>query len=335
MRRIAWAGFALGALAFRQLIRTRGHLDLRGKTVVVTGGTRGLGLVLARELGRRGARLVLAGRNETTLYDAVIELERSGVQASGVPCDVGTPEDVAHLVEVAHNRFGPIDVLVNDAGEIEVGPLETMTREDFARSLDTHFWGPLSTSFAVLPEMRARRSGRIVNIASIGGLLPVPHLAPYSASKSALIGLSGAMGTELAKDGVLVTTVCPGLMVTGSPRNAFFKSKHRDEYAWFSVGAAFPFTAMSAKRAARRIVRAIVRGEPFVVFGAQARLAHLMYSLFPTFVSRMLSLVARALPKTGGIGSLNVRGSESTSSLSPSLLTSLGERAAIRNGELR
>jgi NAD(P)-dependent dehydrogenase (short-subunit alcohol dehydrogenase family) len=335
MKRITALGiFALGLATARYFVRRRGSLDLAGKTVVITGGSRGLGLVLARELGKRGARLVLASRDTDILHRSVIELEQRGYEVSGVPCDVRHPDQVAHLMEVARNRFGSIDVLVNDAGVIEVGPLESMTIDDFRRSIETHFWGPLSTSLAVIPEMRARGEGRIVNIASIGGLLPVPHLVPYSASKAALVGLSSAMGTELARDGVMVTTVCPGLMITGSPRNASFKGRHREEYAWFSIGDALPFTSMSAKRAARRIARAIERGEPMVVFGLETRLAQLAYAIAPNFVSRMLSLVARLLPAPGGIGAETRLGYESVSAASPSLLTALGERAAARNAEL-
>src|SRR6185503_4123757 len=118
---------------------------------------------------------------------------------------------------------------------------------------------------AVLPEMRARREGRIVNITSIGGKISVPHLLPYSASKFALVGLSEGLRAELAKDGIVVTTICPGLMRTGSPRNATFKGQHRAEYAWFSIGDSLPVTAMSADRAARQILTACKRGEAEVV----------------------------------------------------------------------
>src|SRR5918912_3423887 len=129
-----------------------------------------------------------------------------------------------------------------------------MTLEDFEQAMAVHFWGPLYATLAVLPQMRARRDGRIVNISSIGGKVSVPHLVPYSASKFALAGLSDGLRAELSKENVIVTTVCPGLMRTGSPRNATFKGKHRDEYAWFSISDALPLTSMSAERAARQII---------------------------------------------------------------------------------
>src|SRR5205807_1998888 len=114
------------------------------------------------------------------------------------------------------------------------------------------YWGPLYAMLAVLPQMRARREGRIVNISSIGGRVPVPHLLPYVGGKFALTGLSDGMHAELAKDGIRVTTVCPGLMRTGSPPNADFKGQHRKEYAWFAISGALPLFSISAERAARR-----------------------------------------------------------------------------------
>jgi short-subunit dehydrogenase len=182
--------------------------------------------------------------------------------------------------------------------------------------------------------MRGRREGRIVNIASIGGLIPLPHLVPYAASKAALVGLSRGLATELGRDGIVVTTICPGLMRTGSPRNARFKGEHRAEYAWFSVGDSLPVTSMKAERAADRIILAIERSERFVVIGLQARLAHLAAAIFPNLFVRAAAAVNRLLPASGGIGTEAARGYESGSNVSPSVLTSLSERAAERNHEL-
>src|SRR5204862_108983 len=143
------------------------------------------------------------------------------------------------------------------------------------------FWGPLYATCAVLPQMRARRDGRIVNISSIGGRVGIPHLVPYSASKFALVGLSEGLRAELAKDNIIVTTVCPGLMRTGSPRNATFKGRHRAEYAWFSISDALPVLTMSAERAAQKIVTACKRGDAELVLTIQAKLAAMFHGLFP------------------------------------------------------
>jgi NAD(P)-dependent dehydrogenase (short-subunit alcohol dehydrogenase family) len=318
----------LGAAALTAaLFLRRRRFDLRGRVVFITGGARGLGLVLSRQLARRGCKLVICARDHETLETAHTELTALGAEVLAVPCDVRDPKSVREAIAAANATFGSIDVLINNAGAIEVGPLETMTDEDFAASMATHFFGPLST-------MRMSGAKHIVNIASIGGLIALPHLAPYTASKFALVGLSSAMGAELAREGITVTTVCPGLMRTGSPRNARFKGRHREEYAWFSIGDALPFTAMRAERAARRICHAIERRERFVVIGLQARLAHLFAAIFPNLYAHSAEFANRLLPAPGGIGAEAARGYESTSPLSPSVLTAASERAAERNNEL-
>jgi short-subunit dehydrogenase len=192
----------------------------------------------------------------------------------------------------------------------------------------------LYTTLAVLPQMRERRDGRIVNISSIGGKVSVPHLLPYSASKFALVGLSEGLRSELAKDGIAVTTVCPGLMRTGSPRNATFKGQHRAEYAWFSISDALPATSMQAERAARQIIGACKRGDAEIVLSIQAQLAVKFHGLFPGLTQDMLGLFNKLLPGPGGIGRRRLTGKESTSSASPSWLTTLNEEAAARNNEI-
>jgi len=227
-----------------------------------------------------------------------------------------------------------VDVLFNVAGVIEVGPLDAMTWADFHTAMDTHCWGPLNTVLAVLPEMRRKGWGRIVNIASIGGKRAVPHMLPYAASKFALVGLSTGLRTELAKDGIVVTTVSPGLMRTGSPRNALFKGQHRQEYAWFSISDALPLLSLDSPTAARRVLRACQGGEADVVITASGSLAAWAEALVPNWMSEVMTLANRILPEMGGIGRRAARGYQSESSVSPSLLTRLGDNAAARNNEL-
>ncbi len=161
------------------------------------------------------------------------------------------------------HHFGRIDMLVNNAGVMHVGPLEHMAYGDYHQAMNVHFWGALHCTEAVLPYMRRRRSGRIVNIASIGGLIAVPHLAPYSASKFALVGYSDAVRAEVAKDGIRVTTVCPGLMRTGSAVNALVKGRHEAEFAWFGTLSSLP----------RRVDRRAARGAENRGGGASRRSA--------------------------------------------------------------
>ena len=293
-----------------------------------------MGLVMAREFAREGARLAICARDEGELERARADLKKLGAQVIAVPCDVTERAQVNEMVSIVSDRYGQVDVLVNNAGVIQVGPVEVMTLEDYEEAMRVHFWAPLYTTLAVLPEMRRRRQGRIVNISSIGGKISVPHLVPYSASKFALVGLSEGLRAELQKDGVVVTTVCPGLMRTGSPRNAIFKGQHRAEYAWFSISDALPVTAMQAERAARQIIAACQRGDAEIVLTIQAQLAVKFHGLFPGLTQDLLGLMNRVLPGPGGIGRKRAKGKDSQSELSPSWLTALNEKAAQRNNEV-
>lgn len=328
------AALAGGALLVKSTIDRLREYDLRNKTVLITGGSRGLGLVLAREFAREGARLALCARDEQELEYARMDLGELDAEVMTVQCDVRNRDDVANMIAEVNARFGNVDVLVNNAGVIQVGPIEVMTHEDFELAMQAHFWGPLNTIMAVLPSMRARGSGRIVNISSIGGKVSVPHLVPYNASKFALVGLSKGLRAELRKDGIVVTTICPGLMRTGSPRNAEFKGKHRLEYAWFSISDALPLLTVSAENAARQIVRACKRGRVELVISVPAKLAVLFESLFPEATYDLLGLVNQFLPGPGGVGTQRMKGRDSESSWSPSWLTVLNEEAALRNNEV-
>ena len=325
------AAVAAGALVLKSTLDHFFEFDLKGKTVLITGGSRGLGLVMAREFAREGARLVLCARDEAELQRAQADLEGSEVMT--VACDVTNKQSVTEMIARINTRFGGVDVLVNNAGVIQVGPIEVMTPADFELAMQTHFWAPLNTILAVLPSMREKKSGRIVNISSIGGKVSVPHLVPYSASKFALVGLSKGLRAELMKDGIKVTTVCPGLMRTGSPRNADFKGKHELEYAWFSISDAMPLLTVSAENAAKQIVRACKRGQAELVISVPAKLAVLFESLFPEAMSQILAVVNQLLPEAGGVGTQIRKGRESTSAWSPSWLTTLNEKAAMRNNE--
>lgn len=322
-------GAAFGA---RAVVRARRRLDLRDRVAIVTGGSRGLGLVLARELVRRGARVAICARDAEELERARVDLRERGGHVYASPCDVTDRDDVVRFVTQARDELGPIDVLVNNAGVVQVGPMELMNLDDYQQALRTHLWGPLHAILAVLPEMRRRGAGRIVNIASIGGKLAVPHLVPYSASKFALVGMSAGMRTELAKDGILVTTVCPGLMRTGSPRHALFKGRHRAEYGWFAIADSLPLTTISADRAARQIVDACVHGDAELVLSVPARLAVKAYGLAPNLIDELLALVARVLPASDNPAT--VAGKHAGSAVAPSVLTRLGDEAARRNNEL-
>ena len=232
------------------------------------------------------------------------------------------------------DRFGAVDVLINNAGTIAVGPVETMTLDDYHEQMDSNFWSAVHMTTAVLPDMRRRRSGRVVNITSIGGKVSVPHLLPYCASKFAFVGFSRGLRSEVYKDGIVVTTVCPGLMRTGSPRNADFKGQHRAEYAWFSISDSLPGISMAAERAAREVIEACREGRVEIILSAPAKVGATFDALLPEISGDLLAVGARMLPRDGGVGQQRMKGHESESIVSPSPLTAMGDSAAVRNNEV-
>ena len=301
----------------RTLARRARRVDFRGKVAVVTGGSRGLGLEIARQLVDVGARVAICARDEVALSRALADLVHRAADRGGhadhvlaLPCDVTVEQDVQAFVATVERRLGPIDLLVNSAGTIEVGPSEQMTRADFDEAMATNFYGPLHAALAVTPGMRARRSGRVVNVASIGGRISVPHLLPYSASKFALVGLSEGLRTSLAKDGVLVTTVCPGEIRTGSAAHAVFKGEQADEYRWFTSSSSAPLVSIATDEAARRILDAAAHGDAELVMPASAWLLAKVHGLVPGLTADVSVLAERALPAPAPGGNARRAGHE-------------------------
>jgi NAD(P)-dependent dehydrogenase (short-subunit alcohol dehydrogenase family) len=343
MTRTQQTALAIGAMALGGAMAARGlrasrRIGFRGRSVVVTGGSRGLGLVMARLLAAEGARLTIAARDQDELQRAQEDLGSYAANPEGISivrCDVGAREDAERLIHEASARFGTVDVLINNAGIIQVGPVEHMTHDDFDRAMSVHFWGPLHTTLAALPIMRRQRSGRIVNISSIGGRIGVPHLVPYCASKFALTGLSDALRAELSKDGIYVTTVCPGLMRTGSPFNAWFKGNHRAEFAWFVISDSMPVATIDARRAAAQVIEACRYGDAELVITVPAKLAVVANALMPGSAAAILALANQFLPAPEDAGDTTSHsGWQSLSEWAPSKLTTLSDRAAAENNEL-
>jgi NAD(P)-dependent dehydrogenase (short-subunit alcohol dehydrogenase family) len=328
---------ALAAAAFlaRGMMRRR-RLSVEGRVVLITGGSRGLGLLIARELSRLGARVVIVARNPAELDRARTDPRSvDGVEAGTIIADITNPDEATRIVEETVAQYGRLDVLVNNAGVITVGPVDHMTRADFDDAMAVHFWGPLHTMRAAIPHMRRVGGGRIVNISSIGGKIGVPHLVPYCASKFALTGLSTAMRGELIKHNILVTTVAPGLMRTGSPFNARFKGRHREEFARFAIADSPPLISIDGTRAAAQIVDAARRGDAELVVSWPAKLAVIVATLLPDPVAAAMGLVNRVLPSALDQGSVEVHsGWQSSSAWAPSLLTRPTERAAVANNEI-
>jgi len=308
--------------------------SLKGRVVLITGGSRGLGLAMARQVAAEGARVVICGRDAESLGRAYSSLIKDEAEVLALTADVTSPDSVREMIETVRQQYGPVDVLINNAGVIEVGPAVTMSVADYEEAMATNFWGMLYPTLELLPDMRARGSGRIVNITSIGGKLGIPHLLPYSASKFAAVGFSQGLRAEIAGDGIKVVTVCPGLMRTGSPRNAIFRGQHRSEYAWFSISDALPGLSISAESAARRIVAACRRGDAEVLFPFSARIANVLNAVAPGLTAGILTTADRLLPGAGRGNTGRRKGADSQSWLSPSWLSRLGDRAARKYNQV-
>jgi NAD(P)-dependent dehydrogenase (short-subunit alcohol dehydrogenase family) len=319
-----------------RLIRTA-RFSLRDKVVLITGGSRGLGLVLARQICAAGGNVALIARDAEELGRAKADLARRGgaPNAFGVQCDLLDPGQIRSAVRQIIDRFGKIDILINNAGIMEVGPLEHMAREDFERAMRLHFWAPFELVSQIVPEMRTWGGGRIVNISSIGGKVAVPHMAPYSASKFALTGFSDALRAELARDNIYVTTVAPGMMRTGSHVNAKFKGKHDAEFGWFAASAGAPLISMNADRAARKILAACRRGQPSLTLTFAARTAILGNALFPNLAGYSMKIVNGFLPGAGNDEGNELRAGSQLRRVTPQWLTRLADRATRKNNEER
>jgi len=330
-----WLGAGVllfGGWITSRVIRTAQY-TLRDKVVLISGGSRGLGLVLARHICEQGGNVALLARDPDELSRAKADLTARGGGVLTVQCDLLDRDQVQAAVRKVIDHFDRIDILINNAGIIEVGPLDHMTREDYDRAMRLHFWAPYELISQVVPQMRLWGGGRIVNISSIGGKVAVPHFAPYSVSKFALTGFSDAVRTELARDNIQVTTVVPGLMRTGSHVNAKFKGNHDAEFAWFSASAGAPLISMHADRAARKILAACRRGQPSLTLTFAARGAIAGNGLFPNLTGYAMKIVNRFLPEAGGEeGNRSCAGGH-LPRRAPEWLTRMADQAVARNNE--
>jgi short-subunit dehydrogenase len=329
---IALAGLsAITALAARDLLGRRWQrpFEVRGKTVLLTGGSRGLGLALAQALGGRGARLALCARDEDELREACDQLRHQGIEAAAFPGDVTDALAIPGLVNAVIQRMGAIDVLVNDAGSISVGPFDSFSKADFEQSMNLMFWAPVNLTLAVLPHMKQRGAGHIVNIASVGGRVAIPHLLPYSCAKFALTGFSTGLSGEANLGGVHVLTVVPGLMRTGSYLNANFQGDAKNEFAWFALLGNVPGFSVAADYAANRICEALEREHRVCTISLPAKILIASEALAPDATRAILKSVAEyLLPHSGARARFKGADLNGMLNLVFQGLTTLGRRAA-------
>ncbi|HEX4791496.1 MAG TPA: SDR family oxidoreductase [Actinospica sp.] len=307
----------------------------------MTGASRGLGLAVARRMAERGARLCICARDAEGLGRAAEDLRARGAEVVTVACDLTEDGAAAELLAEAAERYGAIDVLVNNAGLIQVGPLSAMSEAEFREAMELMYFVPLRLVLASIPSMRERGGGTIVNIASLGGRTAAPHLLPYVGAKFALTGLSQGLRAELAGAGISVTTVIPGLMRTGSHLGADFRGRAPREYAWFAAAAGLPLLSMSAERAAAKVVRAAERGRQEIILGSVAQLATRVQGVAPATTTRALTAAARLLDAWAATGNAEMPQSRQQSGADAArrldsrlagILTTLNDKAAHRLG---
>lgn len=328
---------AAGGAVTMNLLRRKRRVDLNDRVVFITGGSRGLGLILAQQFIDEGARVAFCARSEKEIERAVEQLSFGGAKVHGYRCDVTRRVEVEDTIKRIEAELGPIEVLVNNAGIITLGPVETMTIEDFEREMAVHFFGQLYTTMAVMPGMRERRWGRIVNISSIGGRFNSPHLPAYHAAKFASAGLSQSMRVELSKYNIYTTTVFPFLMRVGSFVRADVKGQHKKEWAIGQIVDSLPFTSTTGERTAAAIIKATQWGDATLVPSKRASALILLANVFPNLFQDSMALANRFMPGPDGpdsIGKKSKKGYQSTSVLAPSPLTAQNDAAALKNNEL-
>ncbi len=298
----AAAVYAVRKLSSRKLERqrTRHAAGLQNQVVLITGGSRGLGLALAFEFGARGCRLALCARDEEELQQACRLLAEKGIEATPLVADINHQPETKFLIERIIQQFGRLDVLVNNAGEIQVAPLEALTLADFENAMNLMFWAPVNLSLAAIPYMAERHSGAIVNITSVGGRVSVPHLLPYSCAKFAFVGFSSGLAAEVKSRGIHVLTVVPGLMRTGSYLHAEFGGRAKKEFTWFGLLGNMPGLTVAADSAAKAILSALERKQYSCTISLPAKLLIGAETLMPDTTRTLMGFVSRILPDAAG-----------------------------------
>ncbi|MEO5602990.1 MAG: SDR family NAD(P)-dependent oxidoreductase [Cyclobacteriaceae bacterium] len=331
---LGWVATGVGVfLVAHAVIKALTRFNFYNKVVLITGGSRGLGLIMARHLAEKGAKIAICARSADDLELARQELEAMGAEVIAMTVDITANEEVKALIRDVVKHYGRLDVLINNAGIIQVGPQNLMGIEEYQVAMQTNFWAQLYAIQASLPHFLQRGEGKIVNITSLGGKIALPHLLPYSASKFAALGLSEGMHAELKKYNIHVTTVVPNLMRTGSPVHADIKGDHGKEYAWFKHADSNPMFSQDPDTAAATILKAVEYGESEAILSLTGKFATLIQGFAPTWVNTLMSLANKYLPDGITGGNQTLKGAEAESALSQGPIARLSDKQAARNNE--
>ncbi len=260
-------------------------MQLADRVAIITGASTGIGEALARLFAAEGARVALAARSQDKLRRLAAELGEE--RALAVPTDVADPAQVERLVARTVERFGGVDVLVNNAGIGLYSRLEDTDWEHFRQMWEVNFFGALRLTRAALPHLKQRR-GTVVNISSVAGKVPLPYMGSYCATKFALNALSDALRMELAHAGVRVVVICPGRV-----RTEFHLKAYRDSENLPDVLKKRTYAGIPPERVARATLRALRWNQREVVVPWALRWLTGFRGLFPAFTDRMLVRLLR------------------------------------------
>ena len=311
----------------------RPPIEFSGKVILITGGSRGLGLALAQDLGKQGGRIALCARDQDELAEACKRLEADAIEAVPFTCDVTNQSEITSLLDRVIERFGRIDILINNAGYIKVGPFDSFEHSEYERAMDLMFWSPVKLTLAVLPHMEKQVSGHIVNITSVGGRVSIPHLLPYSCAKFALVGFSTGLSAETKAKGIHVLTVVPGLMRTGSYLNAQFAGEAKHEFAWFGLLGNLPGFSVAADYAAECIRRAIAAQQYTCTISLPTKFLIASETLLPEATRTICTVVNQVLPRGTAEDSISGKTLNPQFGKMYTALTMLGKRAAAKLNE--
>jgi short-subunit dehydrogenase len=254
---------------------------LAGSLVVVTGASEGIGKAIAIEMARERAQVVLMARSQDKLTDVVREITRDGGDASFVAVDLSTPSAVRQAMDEVVQRHGRVDILVNNVGAGTFKPLHLTSQIECDLAIALPLTPAVVACHAVLPGMVKRKVGHIVNLTSPAGYMPMPFMAPYTATRHAMVALSRGLQCELEGTGVQVTLVCPSQVDT-----TYFQNNDADMRWYPAISKVFP--VLTPKRVAQEVVRAVNHDRREAVFPWQLRWAMRLYGVAPGLAQSLM-----------------------------------------------
>jgi NAD(P)-dependent dehydrogenase (short-subunit alcohol dehydrogenase family) len=255
----------------------------QNRIAIVTGAASGIGRALVTELAARGAVVVLADIDQAAATEFAAALSAQGARATAYALDVRDDSSVQRLIDATVAAHGGVDYMFNNAGIGIAGEMRDLALEHWRRVLEVNLWGTIAGTHAAYRAMLARRQGHIVNVASLGGLIPFPSGAPYAATKHAIVGLSLSLRAEAEPLGIRVSVVCPAYVESNIYHASAVVNAERDK-----IIAAIPFRLVPAAVAARKILDGVARNRGIIVFPWYARLFWRLHRLHAALLAPLL-----------------------------------------------